>query len=425
MLIIIGSGPTGLSCAYKLGTDYLIVEKETYYGGLGASIYSDGFTFDYSGHLLHLRWDETKKFVLDILKDNLIEIERNAQIYLDKCYTDYPFQVNLYNLPPEIKSECLNGFLKAQLKKKISTKNFKIWSYETFGDGICKYFMFPYNEKLLSYPLESITTDWLGEFVPQPNINQVLNGALKGKIKNIGYNARFYYPLNGGIYSLTRQLLSDDKRLMLKKEVIKVSFKEKKLFFKDGSVIKYSKLVNTMPLKHFIEISDAPEKVKGAARDLKHNTVYVLNLGIKKTNFKQHWIYFPEKRFPFYRVGFYTNFSRNLAPDGYDSLYVELSVKENDYVDIQKKYDDIIKALAELKIIKTEKDVITKLWSKIGCGYVIYDDKRSKSLETIFGYLKTNEVISTGRYGGWKYSFMEENIRDGFDTAKKILGGRL
>ena len=56
-VIIIGAGLTGLSAAYHLEkkgfNDYLIVEKEDSPGGLCRSIKQDGFTFDYTGHLLH------------------------------------------------------------------------------------------------------------------------------------------------------------------------------------------------------------------------------------------------------------------------------------------------------------------------------------------------------------------------------------
>ena len=63
--LILGGGITGLSVAYHLEqkghTDYLVLEKENEPGGLCRSIYKNGFTFDYAGHLLHLHTPQGKK----------------------------------------------------------------------------------------------------------------------------------------------------------------------------------------------------------------------------------------------------------------------------------------------------------------------------------------------------------------------------
>lgn len=418
MLIIIGGGPTGLSAGIKLKGKkrYLILEKNSFCGGVATSINKNGFIFDYSGHLLHLRWQETKDFILSLTEYNLIK--RNSKIYIKNNYIDYPFQINMYNLPQKIKSECVSDFIKAQIKPKKETNNFKLWAKQTFGNSICKYFMYPYNKKLFSYPIEELTTNWLGSFVPVPDINQVLKGAYQKPLKGIGYNQSFYYPKYGGIKSLIDGLVKLNENILTNSQVTKVSFKNKKIYTKNLKEYKYTYLINTIPLKDFINISDAPDKIKDYANKLKHNTVYVYNLGIKKTNRKEHWIYFPENQFTFYRLGFYNNFSKNNTPYGYDSIYIEFSVKENDFIDINKMKNKTIKKLIDLGLIKDENDIITELWLKIDCGYVIYNNDRENALKTIFDYLKTQNVISTGRYGGWKYSFIEENIKDGFEAAK-------
>ncbi len=63
MILIIGAGLAGLSTAYHLGSKdgYQICEKEGEVGGLCRSYEKDGFTFDYTGHLLHLRNEYTER----------------------------------------------------------------------------------------------------------------------------------------------------------------------------------------------------------------------------------------------------------------------------------------------------------------------------------------------------------------------------
>ncbi|MBU1626261.1 NAD(P)/FAD-dependent oxidoreductase, partial [bacterium] len=52
-IVIIGAGLTGLSTAYFSKNSTIILDKNEVPGGLCCSYSEDGFTFDYTGHLLH------------------------------------------------------------------------------------------------------------------------------------------------------------------------------------------------------------------------------------------------------------------------------------------------------------------------------------------------------------------------------------
>ena len=68
--------------------------------------------------------------------------------------------------------------------------------------GIAKHFAIPYNEKLWAVPLEEMETSWLGGRVPLPNLEEMIEGALSPVPKPMGPNARFGYPLRGGFQAL-------------------------------------------------------------------------------------------------------------------------------------------------------------------------------------------------------------------------------
>ena len=70
-IIILGAGLSGLTCAYYLRKTYSIFEKESKVGGLCRSEKIDDFTFDYTGHLLHLKKNENKKLIKELLRKNL------------------------------------------------------------------------------------------------------------------------------------------------------------------------------------------------------------------------------------------------------------------------------------------------------------------------------------------------------------------
>jgi len=82
-IVIIGAGLTGLSAAYHLEkrgfSDYLLFEKEPSVGGLCRSVQQDGFTFDYTGHLLHTSDDYFRSLIQDIVGfENLNTITRRS-----------------------------------------------------------------------------------------------------------------------------------------------------------------------------------------------------------------------------------------------------------------------------------------------------------------------------------------------------------
>ena len=202
-VVILGAGLTGLSTAYHLEKnkffDFKIFERNKTPGGLCRSVKHDGFTFDYTGHLIHCNNNYFQSFLQDIFPPNsLNKITRNSYVYSHKTFTPYPFQMNLHGLPTNVIIECLCGF--AKRKHYIKTpKTFHEWVLKYFGAGIGKHFHFPYNTKLLSYNLKKVSPSWIGRFIPQATIKDIFQGTFENpKTQNIGYNHIFYYPQKKG-----------------------------------------------------------------------------------------------------------------------------------------------------------------------------------------------------------------------------------
>ncbi len=410
--LIIGGGLAGLSAAKALEgkKSYLVAERENRPGGLAATVKKGGFHFDYSGHLLHLRWPKTTSLILNALAGNCARIKRDARIYAHKSWTPYPFQANLSGMPDKVKSECVSGFLKAYNSGKagpaVGPEVFSRWTRRIFGDGISRHFMLPYNSKLWQYPPERLTTEWCAPFVPVPKPEEVIEGAYGKKSGVMGYNTVFNYPKHGGIGALPNALAKGLGGLRLGLEVESFSLEKRVANVRHFGPVYFKRLINTSPLDEFIaRAEDAPAAVKRAAAKLLHNTVYVLNLGVKGVSSDMHWGYFPGSEFLFYRAGIATNFSKELAPRGCASFYIEVSTPGS-ALDLASAETEIIKGLKACGLIKSAGQIVEKLWLKIPCAYVIYNRDRTQSLPVIFDWLKTKRTLSIGRYGAWKYSFM-------------------
>jgi protoporphyrinogen oxidase len=425
-VLIIGGGLAGLSAAKALEgkKDYLIAEREKRPGGLAATINKGGFHFDYSGHLLHLRWPATSKLILGALGANCRRIKRDARVYAHGRWTPYPFQANLSGMPPKVKSECVSGFLKAYAAgggPGDGSEVFSRWTRRVFGGGISRHFMLPYNAKLWQYPLDRLTTEWCAPFVPMPKPEEVIAGAYGAKTEGLGYNTVFHYPKRGGIGALANALAAGSRGLRLGLEVERIDLGKGVADVRHFGPVNFRRLINTAPLSEFVGMTaDAPAAVRRAAARLRHNTVYVLNLGVKGARPDMHWGYFPGPEFPFYRAGVATNFSAELAPRGCASFYIELATA-GEALDLASAEAAIIRRLKTCGLIKNSAQVVEKLWLKIPCAYVIYDRARAEALPVIQAWLKTKKTRSIGRYGAWKYSFMEESVKEGLEAGAGLL----
>ena len=429
---IIGAGLSGLSAAAKLRgrAEVELFEKNSFPGGLCSTVEKGGYFFDYTGHFLHFADRDMKRRVGSLFRDDyLLEKKRKSGIFFEKKFIPYPFQSHTAYLPLKEKRECLIGFLKAAFNAEDNGgDNFYRWMMSRFGDGIVKYFMRPYNNKLWACHPREMTTGWMKRFVPAPQTEDILAGALSGGKEKEGYNALFYYPRKG-IGALPLKLAREAGEIAYNREVEKVYTREKTLMA-GGKKYSYDFLINTSPLKSFaLKVAECPEKLKKAARRLRHTSVLNINLGWKGSTGPAvpdgcHWLYFPEEKYDFYRVGFPSNISSYSTPEGRSSCYVEISFESENFPHKSKfgsikdkTEDDLKKAGVIPPGARIEEEVILP----IDCAYVVYDSQRDDAVRFILDYFSEKSVYSGGRYGAWEYSTMEDALKWGERLAEKCL----
>lgn len=423
--IIVGGGLAGLSAAYHLrNVPYEIFEKDTKVGGLCKTENIDNFYFDCSIHLLYSKDEYVTKLILSLLGHNFNSIPREAWIYTNKTFTRYPFQANTYGLPVEIVKECLLGLIKAKYELNgKKPRNFEEWITNTFGEGIAKHFMIPYNYKIWAIPLTKMNTQWVVDRIPIPKINEVVEGALRKQEKEFGPNARFWYPIEGGIEAVPRSFLPYIKNLNLNSEVTKIDLKFRKVFINDKDKRDYNYLISTLPLPQLINImKPVPDEVLEATNNLKYNIVYNVNLCIDRENISdKHWIYFPEEDFIFHRIAFPMNFSPTMAPKAKSSIQAEISASEYKSIEESNIIDRVIKDLIKSEIIKSNDTIISKSIKILNPAYVIHDLEHLKNTKIIHTFLNKNNIFSCGRFGEWWYFNMDHSILSGKKAADAII----
>jgi protoporphyrinogen oxidase len=424
---ILGAGLTGMSAAFHLDrakVRHRIFERRDVPGGHAITREDSGYRFDVTGHLLHLRDADLRALALSWMGDDYLEIHRRSMIWSSGVYTRYPFQANTFGLPPQVAFECLNGFLKAHFAKdKPAPANFEEFCLQSFGEGISRHFMIPYNARLWGVPPTEITAEWCSRFVPLPKLEDVVAGAVGLNDRELGYNASFLYP-RLGISQLTNGLARAVPQVELSRAPTSIDWRRRELHF-DDEVVGYDALVSSAPLPVLLGLcSDLPGPVAEAAVRLRCTHLHYLDVALNGPCRKPvHWVYVPEAKYPFYRVGCYSNFSPAMAPPGKANLYVELADRKEP--DMAKLLPEVAQGLVEMGIIDVPEAVRFARLRRVDYAYVIFDKAYFPALEAIKPFLAQANIVSAGRYGGWNYSSMEDALRFGRDAARdaeRLLG---
>ena len=427
-VVILGGGLTGISAAVHLKLPWVLFEKEERLGGHARTDERDGFRFDKTGHWLHLRDPYTKQLIADLLPGQMVTVERKARIFSHGALTRFPFQANLYGLPPEVIKECLLGFIDAWEKRAQAgaPQNFEEFILQKMGAGIARHFMVPYNQKLWGVHPREITSEWCSRFVPIPKLEDVVAGAVGANPPEMGYNIGFLYPKHGGIETMTRALVGKmsggDVHLRSSPEAIDW---RKRTVTVGGERVAWRDIVATIPMPELVRLLvDLPREVADAAAKLRCTPVRYLNVATRTNPPRDfHWIYVPEEKYPFYRVGIYTNAVPAMAPPGCGAYYVELSDR-GPIERCREGIPDALRALAAAGAISSVDDVLFADLKEIRWAYVVFDHDYYSSVKTITTWLEAQRIWPRGRYGSWIYNAMEDSILAGREVALSLSDGK-
>jgi UDP-galactopyranose mutase len=477
--LVIGAGPTGLSAAYHLGSEALLLEQCDRVGGWCRSIVDKGFTFDMAGHIMFSNDPYVHELYRLLLGDNVHWQDREAWIWSKGVYTRYPFQGALYGLPPSVIRECIVGAIESRFGslddsdarsdvmggadytgperrglfeaqsngagsgkprrrsmysgaerrrlalKKTAPRNFEEFIYKVWGAGIAKHFAIPYNRKLWAVPLDEMETSWLGGRVPLPNLEEMIEGALQPTPKPMGPNARFGYPLRGGFQALMDGFLPHLKdQVRLNTRVVSIAPREHTATLSDGTVLPYEYLVSTMPLPRLVALigAEAPAQLHAAAGGLRHVSVRCVNIGVGRENLtEKHWIYYPEDTV-FHRIFVQGNASPHCNPPGGFGLTCEITYSETK--PLPAEGDALVqRCIADchkVGIFTKDDPIITANEVDMPIAYVVYDHDRAGNVSVIRNWLAEHDIVLAGRYAEWEYYNSDHAFVSGKKAAEQI-----
>jgi protoporphyrinogen oxidase len=417
--LVVGAGISGLAMAAHLGDpSVLVLEADDEIGGYCKTIKREGFTWDYSGHFFHFRHPEIEAWLRARMPGQEIRtVRRRSFIQFADRLIDFPFQKNIHQLPREDFLACLVDLYFAR-SSDVPHENKPIESFrdmlvERYGAGIADRFLIPYNEKLYATDLATLDQDAMGRFFPHADLTDVIRNMRTRD--DASYNTTFTYP-EGGAIEYVKALASETPRdrVSLGESLVSVDL-EARVAKTSHREIAYEHLISSMPLPALLEACSVPHD---RAR-FDWNQVLVFNLGFdRKGSERPHWVYYPDREVSFYRVGYYDN----IFDTDRMSLYVEVSrprLATLGELEIKAIRDRVLDDLTHLGVVQDQR-LVAEHHVVMNPAYVHVTRGSIAERDRVLSVLRGHHVHSIGRYGGFTYCSIEDNIVEARALAQRL-----
>ena len=209
-IIIIGAGIAGLGAAYafkRKGIPSIVLEKDGTYGGLCGSFEINGFRFDRFVHLSHTQDNEVRNLFRLSSPEIITHIPNPYNLY-KRNWIKHPAQNNLYPLDATEKDIIIKDFLaRPQTHGEIS--DYEQWLRLQYGDYFAEHFPMVYTRKYWMKEARELRTEWVGERLYQPSIEEVIRGSKSAQTPMTYYAKEMRYPKSGG-YKSTKLMMSGE-----------------------------------------------------------------------------------------------------------------------------------------------------------------------------------------------------------------------
>jgi len=425
-VIVVGAGPAGLGLARALHRDFIVLEAADTSGGLMRSKTIEGYFFDWAGHIFFTKIQRVRELIEALQGDDFHWQNRESWVFSKKVYTRYPFQGNTFGLPVPVVKECLLGLIEATYQEwPQEPESFQEWIHQTYGSGIASHFMLPYNRKLWARDLSTMDHHWLAGRVPRPGLSDFIDGALGPGRKDMGPNARFGYPLTGGMQTVADRLAAPVRdRIRCNAEVVSVDPDRRELRLVSGDVLAYESLVLTAPLPRVIEMTKGvPEGVRDSMNRLEYLSVLCVNVGIHRPALtEKHWIYFPEADFLFHRVFVQGNAAPQVCPEGCFSYTAEITYNHNKPIDFDTAGRQTVDGLIRAGLMGPDDPVDVIDLIDIPVAYVVPTHHRREAVDRIRAWYRSHDIHLLGRFAEWEYFNMDHAIDAGWTLAEVLNG---
>ncbi len=425
---ILGGGVTGLAAGISSGLP--VFEAVTEPGGICSSYYvrpgeqerlaqapkdEEAYRFEIGGGHWIFGGDPV---ILQFLRTlaPLNSYQRRSSVYFadQDRYVPYPIQNHLRYLD----GDTVRQVLKELVEQPGSFRTMGEWMEQSFGRTLCELFFNPFHDLY--------TAGLHKEIAPQDaykspvSLPHVIQGAF-GNAPSVGYNVTFVYPAEG--LNTLAQRMAGACDIHYGKRAVEIDLANREIGFSDGSSVNYNGVLSTLPLNKVLQMAGIETEAKADP----HTAVLVLNIGAQRGAAcpDDHWLYNPDAKSGFHRVGFYSNVDRSFQPKSAReankgvSIYVERAYRDGDKptaAEIQAYADAVVAELQAWGYIG-EVDVVDPTWIDVAYTWSYPDSVWKKEA---LQRLEEHGIYQIGRYGRWIFQGIADSVRDGFYAGASL-----
>jgi len=287
--------------------------------------------------------------------------------------------------------------------------------YGRYGKSLSDLCLIPCNEKLYSIDADKLDPDAMGRFFPHVEFAELLQGMARNTGYR-GYNDEFSYHRRGA------QAYVEALASYVPKGVIHTETRceridlERRVVHAGGREFSYDRLITTSALPDTLRMAGLDDRGNAFSA----NKVLVFNLGFDKPSTRpEHWVYYPEEDWVFFRLGRYDN----ILGEKRMSLYVEIGLPTEAPVDLEYYLERTLTDLRRAGVVEDHR-LVSHVSVVLDPAYVHVSEAANKAAAQSFETLAGFGVYPLGRYGQWLYCSIEDNILSAYELAKSWGGAR-
>jgi len=433
-IIIVGAGVTGLTLAYllsKRGVRVIVLEKENAIGGLARSFHYDGWSIDIGPHRFHTDDALVHDFVLEIMRDRIIEIPRSSKVFFCEEHFDWPLNVqSMFRLPLNL---MFKAFLDLFNRPAIKDDSYESYVMNKYGKTLTNYFFREYNQKFLKMDLKDCHRHWAETGINRATIDKDIKSSsivdlLLGILSQQGVNTRFLYPKDGPI-DVFAEILKGQIEAQGGCIEVGVLLDDVRV---EGSTVKSLKdsAGREWDADYIFWTGDVPDLeqlLKLPPSQLNYNSTVICNLLVEgEPPVPSQWEYFGSRDYIICRTSINTCFNPALTPPGHFGVCAELVCYEHDFIwkEAETLLNSIIQNLIHAKIIRNFNSITEVHFERVRNTYPIYKIDYISHLQEYTNKIKAfSNLLACGRTGGFWYNNMDHSIRAGIDIVNMLKDG--
>ncbi len=413
---ILGGGISALSFAFFSGLRADLYEKEEKLGGLCRSFETNGLWWDIGPHIFFSKDKPTLDFMVKI--SDMQQGRRSNKIFYKGRLVKYPFENELSALPEADRDWCLNTFLNNPYAT-YDAPNMLMFFYKTFGEGITRAYLEPYNRKIWKFEPSFMDTQMV-ERIPAPPKEDVIASAKGIPTEGYVHQLYFYYPKVGGSQTMINafaKMCEDRVSYNLNAPLERLTINPDSTFTVEagGRKENYERLVSSIPIHELLpRISPAPpDDVMDALNALKYNSIHITMVNTKKENVGNNYAFMvPDPDISFHRLSKIDFLGDSYKGNGSSTLMLEITYRAGDRFDLpDDKITEMVVADLQKAGLCNREDVNWALTKSFKFAYVIYDLDHRKNTDKVLDWLKRVGITCVGRFSTFEYINTDAAVR--------------